>query len=80
MIQRLCLLALLLPLVAPKAAAQIAVTSSSVMERTVTPGEQYQGRILVMNTTDDFQEAKVYQTDYLSFASKTVTFTIAAGV
>lgn len=49
---------------AASASAQIAVLSSTVEERTVSPGDHYQGTIVVSNTTDKPQSARIYQTDY----------------
>ncbi|MEP0546795.1 MAG: hypothetical protein ABJF88_07680 [Rhodothermales bacterium] len=46
------------------AAAQVVVRSPLSDDRTVPPGEVYEGTIVVANTTDEVQQAKVYQTDY----------------
>lgn len=46
------------------ARAQVAVMSPAVEERVAKPGEEYRGTIVVLNTTAEPQEAKVYQTDY----------------
>ncbi|HXD22472.1 MAG TPA: hypothetical protein VN613_03870 [Gemmatimonadaceae bacterium] len=54
---------------APVAArAQIAVLSSTVVERTAAPGEKYEGTIIVSNPSAQPQVARIYQTDY-RFAS-----------
>lgn len=45
--------------------AQISVRSQLSHDESVTPGEQYSGVILVRNDTEEVQQAKVYQTDYL---------------
>jgi hypothetical protein len=59
-------------LVWPLAArAQIAVLGNSVQEREAAPGQSYGGEILIMNSSDRAQTAKVYQTDYLFFADGT---------
>lgn len=50
------------------AAAQVVVRSPLSDDRTVPPGEVYEGTIVVANSTDEAQQAKVYQTDY-SFRS-----------
>jgi hypothetical protein len=55
-------------------AAQIAVVSSTVEERTVAPGESYTGTILVRNLTRQDQPVRIYQSDYLFFADGTSHF------
>jgi hypothetical protein len=50
------------------AEAQIAVISESVVEREAHPGEAYEGRLVVLNTSKTPQEAKIYQSDYQFFA------------
>jgi hypothetical protein len=45
--------------------AQISVRSQLSHDKSVVPGEQYSGAILVRNDSDQPQQAKVYQTDYL---------------
>jgi hypothetical protein len=52
----------------PAARAQIAVLSSTVVEKTAAPGEKYEGTIVVSNPTAQPQVARIYQTDY-RFAS-----------
>jgi len=47
------------------ASAQISVRSQLSHDKSVVPGEQYSGAILVRNDSDKPQQAKVYQTDYL---------------
>jgi hypothetical protein len=49
-------------------AAQISVRSDLSDDREVTPGSTYEGAIQVHNDTDEFQEAKIYQTDYLFYS------------
>lgn len=44
--------------------AQISVRSELSDDREVQPGTTYEGVIQVANDTDEFQEAKIYQTDY----------------
>lgn len=44
--------------------AQLAVVGNSVLEQAARPGTQYSTTILVQNTSDEPQEAQVYQTDY----------------
>jgi hypothetical protein len=53
------------------ARAQIAVLGSSIQEREVAPGQSYGGEILIMNSSDQAQAARIYQTDYLFFADGT---------
>lgn len=45
--------------------AQISVRSQLSHDENVIPGEQYSGVILVRNDTEEVQQAKIYQTDYL---------------
>jgi len=47
------------------AMAQISVRSQLSHDENVEPGQQYSGVILVRNDSDESQQAKVYQTDYL---------------
>lgn len=46
------------------AAAQVSVVSSTLEERQAAPGERYTGTLRVRNTTDQPQQARIYQTDY----------------
>lgn len=50
------------------ASAQISVRTALSDDRVVLPGTTYAGVIQVWNETDEFQQAKVYQTDYLFYA------------
>jgi hypothetical protein len=43
---------------------QIAVISDPVLDRDAVPGETYQVRLLLKNTSAEPQEARIYQTDY----------------
>lgn len=52
---------------ASTASAQITVRSSLSDDREVTPGERYTGQIMVANETDQYQQAKIYQSDYAFF-------------
>jgi len=54
--------------------AQIAVLSSTVEERTVAPGDHYEGTIVVSNATDKAQTARIYQTDYRFASNGTSNF------
>jgi len=45
--------------------AQISVRSQLSQDTSVQPGESYVGSILIRNDTDEVQQAKIYQTDYL---------------
>ena len=56
------------------AKAQISVRSQLSHDKTVIPGESYSGIILVRNDTEENQQAKIYQTDYLFFADGTNHF------
>ena len=47
------------------AEAQISVRSQLSHDENVIPGAQYSGVIMVRNDTEEVQQAKVYQTDYL---------------
>ena len=58
------LLALVTLASAAPARAQLAVMSNLVEERTANAGDRYTGRITVMNTTNQPQMARIYQTDY----------------
>lgn len=51
-------------LAAPHASAQVAVTSQSVMEHAARPGEVYEGRVVLLNTSNEVEEARLYLTDY----------------
>lgn len=50
------------------AAAQLAVTTNAAHERAARPSERYQGTIEILNTTSTPQEARLYQTDYRTWA------------
>jgi hypothetical protein len=51
--------------------AQISIIGELSQDREARPGEVYEGTIIVRNDTDEPQEAKVYQTDYLFFSDGT---------
>ncbi len=53
------------------APAQVSIIGDLSQDRAGTPGEAYNGSILVKNDTEEPQEAKVYQTDYLFFSDGT---------
>jgi hypothetical protein len=55
-------------------AAQISISSPSVMEQLASPGESYTGTVLLRNRSAEVQEAKIYQTDYLTFADGTTSY------
>lgn len=59
---------------ASSAAAQVAVLSSTVEERTVMPGERYRGTIVIGNAAAEPQTARLYQTDYRFSADGTSGF------
>lgn len=50
---------------------QVSVIGELSQDRDALPGSSYNGSILIKNDTDEPQEAKVYQTDYLFFADGT---------
>lgn len=54
--------------------AQIAVVGSTVEEHTASPGQRYEGTILVRNLTTQPQPVRVYQTDYRFLANGTSHF------
>ncbi|HET7552516.1 MAG TPA: hypothetical protein VFK04_14595 [Gemmatimonadaceae bacterium] len=60
--------------VSSKTAAQISISSPSVMEQGASPGESYSGTVLLRNRSAEMQEAKIYQTDYLTFADGTTSY------
>ena len=51
--------------------AQVSVIGELSQDREARPGEQYEGSIIVKNDTNEPQEAKVYQTDYLFYFNGT---------
>lgn len=53
------------------AQAQISVIGELSQDREGRPGGKYEGVIIVKNDTNDPQEAKVYQTDYLFYSNGT---------
>jgi len=63
--QHIVLLWLLTCLLGATLAAQVSVIGDLSQERVAAPGESYDGVILVRNDTNEPQEVKVYQTDYL---------------
>lgn len=52
-------------------AGQLSVIGELSQDRDARPGETYEGIIVVKNDTDEPQEAKVYQTDYLFYFNGT---------
>lgn len=58
----------LLGFTAMAASAQISVRSALSDDREALPGSTYEGEIRVKNETDEVQQAKVYQTDYLFYS------------
>lgn len=63
--QRIFLLCFVVCLFGTTLLAQVSVIGDLSQERTVSPGESYEGVVLVRNDTNEPQEAKIYQTDYL---------------
>jgi hypothetical protein len=56
------------------AAAQVSVEGSTVRERRAQPGETYSGTFTVVNASAEPQQAKLYQTDYLTNAAGANTY------
>lgn len=54
----------LAPLGATTIEAQVAIIGSAIHEREASPGESYEGTVMVENTTAAQQVVRVYQTDY----------------
>jgi hypothetical protein len=50
---------------APPAVAQVSIVGDLSQDHEARPGESYSGSILVRNDSNEPQEAKLYQTDYL---------------
>jgi hypothetical protein len=59
------LFAVILCLSASRLVGQISVIGELSQDREATPGETYTGSIIVRNDSNELQEAKAYQTDYL---------------
>jgi hypothetical protein len=51
--------------------AQISIRSPLSDDREASPGSVYDGEIIVWNETTEFQQAKIYQTDYRFYADGT---------
>jgi hypothetical protein len=71
---RPALIALGLASAGSTATAQIAVTSSAVMQRAAARGERYEGTLTIRNSSDAPQPARVVQTDYAFTADGRTTF------
>ncbi len=54
--------------------AQVTVTSSPLVEQTARPGSAYTGSITLRNSSDQPQNAKLYQTDYTFSANGSSSF------
>ncbi len=65
---------LLLFLLVPAASAQVHVVGALTRQMKLSPGDEAQGRILVHNQSNEDRVARVYLTDYRSFADGTVTY------
>ena len=59
---------------APRARAQVSVEGSTVRERIAQPGERYTGSFVVVNSSAEPQEARLYQTDYSTSADGTNSY------
>src|SRR3990172_5172834 len=68
---RLRLLLFVCALMVSPSWAQLSVIGELSQDRDARPGEKYEGIIVVRNDTDEPQEAKVYQTDYLFYFNGT---------
>jgi hypothetical protein len=66
-----CFLLALFLIVTWTASAQVSVIGELSQDRDVEPGETYSGTIVIKNDSNEPQEAKVYQTDYLFFSDGT---------
>lgn len=53
------------------ARAQVSVEGSTVRDRRAQPGETYAGSFTVVNASADPQQARIYQTDYVTTAAGT---------
>lgn len=51
--------------------AQVSVIGELSQDRDVHPGESYSGTIMIRNDSNEPQEAKMYQTDYLFYSNGT---------
>ena len=61
-------------LYASPASAQVSVEGSTVREQRAQPGETYAGSFTVVNASDEAQQARIYQTDYLTDAAGTNSY------
>lgn len=61
----------LIAVLSGRSMAGISVLGGLTHEKTVTPGEGYQGSIVVFNSGERVEEIKVYKTDYLFFRDGT---------
>ncbi|MEX2115904.1 MAG: hypothetical protein WEB37_03385 [Bacteroidota bacterium] len=68
------LLPLLLILGSNVVQSQVSVIGELSQDREAKPGETYTGTIVVKNDTNEPQEAKVYQTDYLFYSNGTNSY------
>jgi Fn3-like domain (DUF1034). len=69
--RRLAVVSLACVLASASASAQVSVEGSTVRDRRAQPGETYSGTFTVVNTSDESQQAKLYQTDYTTSADGT---------
>jgi len=54
--------------------AQVSVIGELSQDRDTQPGESYSGTIMIKNDSNEPQEAKIYQTDYLFFSNGTNSY------
>lgn len=69
--KRLPLLLFVCAFMVVPARGQLSVIGELSQDRDARPGEKYEGIIIVRNDTDEPQEAKAYQTDYLFYFNGT---------
>lgn len=60
--------------VSPTVQAQVSVEGSTVRERAAQLGERYSGSFVVVNSSSEPQEARLYQTDYSTTADGTNSY------
>ena len=73
-LRTMSLLPILVLLSAGASRAQVSVIGELSQDRETRPGETYSGTIMVRNDSQEPQEAKVYQTDYLFYSNGTNSY------
>jgi hypothetical protein len=76
LVNRTALVAALAASLAPanRLAAQVSVRGNTIRELRAQPGERYAGAFVVVNSSAEPQEVKLYQTDYFTTADGTNTY------